>query len=163
MQKTYAGWNLLRICIQNVTCKMHFWWFVCLDAFHFRIFAKMRSLKPEAHFWKPTLSNQPSKIHFLELWMPWIEDKWAIFLALIALLPVRFALFRLRSPIRILIFDWKIYIFCLWGQTTKRQQVSHLRIYENFKYCCEFALKMYFAKYCLNCFLLCCMMFSYFC
>ena len=36
-----------------------------------------------------------------------MEDQWAIFLALIALLPVRFAFFRLRSPIKILSFAWK--------------------------------------------------------
>ena len=39
--------------------------FFCSDAFRFHIFAKMCSpLEPETHFRKPTLSNQPSKIHF---------------------------------------------------------------------------------------------------
>ena len=70
---------------------------------------------PEAHFWKPTLSNQPSKIHFLDPWIPKIRDRWAIFLALIALLPVRFACFRLQPPIRILIFAGKNVYFLLMG------------------------------------------------
>ena len=62
---------LMRICIKNVICKMHFWYFLCSDAFYFHIFAKMCSpLKPEAHFRKTTLRYQPSKIHFLEPWMP---------------------------------------------------------------------------------------------
>ena len=59
---------------------------------------------PEAHFWKPALVNQPSKIHFLDIRMLENRDQWAIFWAFIALLPVLFAFFRLQSPIIILIF-----------------------------------------------------------
>ena len=42
-------------------------------------------LKREARFWKPTLSNRPSKFHFLEDWMLQMSTHWSIFLALIAL------------------------------------------------------------------------------
>ena len=62
---------------------------------------------PEAHFWEPTLANQLSKIHFLDLRMPEFRNQWAIFLAFIAFLPVRFAFFRLQPPIRISIFAGK--------------------------------------------------------
>ena len=100
--------RLLRVCIKNVICKMHFWYFLCSDALYFHIFAKMCSpLGPGAHFWKTTLSNQPSKIHFLEPWMPWMKDQWAIFLPFIVFLPVRFVIFRLQTPIKILFFVWK--------------------------------------------------------
>ena len=43
----------------------------------------------------------------------------AIFLAFIALLPVRFIFFRLQSPIRILIFAWKNVYFCFWSPISK--------------------------------------------
>ena len=70
---------------------------------------------PEAHFWEPTLANQLSKIHFLDLRMPEFRDQWAIFLAFIALLPVRFAFFRLQPPIRISIFAGKNVYFLFMG------------------------------------------------
>ena len=44
-----------------------------------------------------------------------MKDRWAIFLALTALLPVRFAFFRLQSPIIILIFDGENVYFLLMG------------------------------------------------
>ena len=99
---------LLRICIKNVICEMHFRYFFCSDAFRFHNFAKMCSpLKPETHFWKTTLSNQSSKTHFYGALNAQMEDPWAIFFAFIALLALRLAFFRLQSPIRILIFAWK--------------------------------------------------------
>ena len=36
--------------------------------------------------------------------------------------------------------------FLFMSRAAKRQQIAHLRIYENFKYCCEFALNMFFAR-----------------
>ena len=59
-------------------------------------------LEWEAHFWKPTLSNRPSKIHFLELWRLQMRTHWAIFLALVAPKLFFFAAFPLQSPIQIL-------------------------------------------------------------
>ena len=74
---------------------------------------------PEAHFWKPTLNSQPSKINLLDLRMPEMKDEWAIFFAFIALLPVRFAFFRLQSPIRFLIFAAKNVYFCFRSPISK--------------------------------------------
>ena len=66
-------------------------------------------LERDAHFWKPTLSNRPSKIHFLEHWRLQIITHWAIFLALIA--PKLFCspLFRFSRPSEF----WKIVGKCV--------------------------------------------------
>ena len=74
--------------------------------------------------------------------MPEMRDQWAIFFAFIALLPVRFAFVRLQSPIKILIFAGKMCIFASGARSAKRQQVSHLQIYDFLKSCCEFELEM---------------------
>ena len=70
-------------------------------------FTKISSpLEREAHFWKPTLSNQSSKIHFLEHWKLQMRTHWAIFLVLIAL-KLFSAPFPLQSPIQILKKSWQ--------------------------------------------------------
>ena len=99
MQNSCADPDLIRTCIENVICKMDSCYFFCSDAFRFHIFAKMCSpLKRETHFWKPTLSNRPSKFHFLEHWRLQMITRWAIFLALMALKLFVSPLFRFSRP-----------------------------------------------------------------
>ena len=53
-----------------------------------------------------------------------MTDQWAIFLALIALLPVRFAFFRLRSPFTIWIFVGKC-VFPVYGPDQQNDNKYH--------------------------------------
>ena len=57
----------------------------------------------EAHFKKTALSILPSKLYFLDPSSPQVTTLWLTFLALIALCPDRFVIFRLRSPFKILL------------------------------------------------------------
>ena len=88
----------------------------CLRLQFLRIFTKMCSpLEREAHFWKPTLSNPPSNIHFLEHWRPEIRTHWAIFWTFIALLPARCVFFPLQSPLIVLILARDLCILGFWS------------------------------------------------
>ena len=80
-------------------------------------FAKMCSpLQREAHFWKPTLSNRPSKIHFLEHWRLQMRTHWAIFSVLMALKLFFSPLFRFSRPSKFWKIVGKTYYFRTWSR-----------------------------------------------
>ena len=93
-----------------------------------------------------------------------MKDQRAIFLALIALLPVRFAFFRLRSPINILIFVAKNVYFFVYEPDPQNDNKYHTcefmkisNILANLHYKCNLR------DACSLFFLLWCILFSYFC
>ena len=93
-----------------------------------------------------------------------MEDTRAIFLALIARLPVRFAFFRLRSPIRILIFAWKNVYF--WFMSPIHKTTTSITLANSWKFqiLLQTCIKNVICKmHCLYFLLLCCISFSYFC
>ena len=80
-------------------------------------FAKICSpLEREAHFWKPTLSNRPSKIHFLEHWRLQMRTHWAIFSVLMALKLFFSPLFRFSRPSKFWKIVGKTYYFRTWSR-----------------------------------------------
>ena len=73
-------------------------------------------LQREAHFWKPTLSNRPSKIHFLEHWRLQMRTHWAIFSVLMALKLFFSPLFRFSRPSKFWKIVGKTYYFRTWSR-----------------------------------------------
>ena len=84
-------------------------------------------LQREAHFWKPTLSNRPSKIHFLEHWRLQMRTHWAIFSVLMALKLFFSRLFRFSRPSKFWKFPCKTRSFCT-GSLPKSDPTLQMQI-----------------------------------
>ena len=106
----------------QIRMQTQFWSDVCLR------FAKICSpLQREAHFWKPTLSNRPSKIHFLEHWKLQMRIHWGIFSVLMALKLFFSPLFRFSRPSKFWKIVGKTYYFRTWSRP-KSDPTLHMQI-----------------------------------
>ena len=95
--------------------------------FYFRFSKICSPLEREKHFWKPTVSNRPSKIHFLEHWRLQMKTHWAIFLAFMALKLFFSPLFRFSRPSEFWKIVGKTCGFCKWSRPANRHHLSHLQ------------------------------------
>ena len=85
-------------------------------------------LEREAHFWKPTLSNRPSKNHFLEHRKASNEDSFGPSFRYLWLSNFFFSpLFRFSRPSKFWKIVGKTCGFCKWSRPAKRHHLSHLQ------------------------------------